>query len=89
MSEKKWVAPGLWLWFLILSSVQIRAQDGKILDDFRGTASITNNGISLVPSFSLGDPALLFDLKFTKGRLSFEPDMRFAQHLIEGHKQLR
>lgn len=50
----------------------------KFLDDFRGTASITHNGISLVPSFSLGDPALLFDLKFTKGRVSFEPDMRFA-----------
>lgn len=46
--------------------------------DFKGTASITNNGISLVPSFSLGDPALLLDLKFTKNRISFEPDMRFA-----------
>jgi hypothetical protein len=52
--------------------------DRKFLDDFRGTASVTHNGISLVPSFSLGDPALLFDLKFTKGKLSFEPDMRFA-----------
>ncbi|MDC6363730.1 MULTISPECIES: hypothetical protein [Flavobacteriaceae] len=50
----------------------------KFLDDFRGSASVTHNGISLVPSFSLGDPALLFDLKFTKGKLSFEPDMRFA-----------
>ncbi|NJB71376.1 hypothetical protein GGR42_001838 [Saonia flava] len=48
------------------------------LDDFRGTASITHNGISLVPSFSLGDPAAIFDLKMTKGKFSFEPDMRFA-----------
>ena len=53
-------------------------QNQRFLDDFRGTASVTHNGISLVPSFSLGDPALLFDLKFTKGKLSFEPDMRFA-----------
>jgi len=52
--------------------------DRKFLDDFKGTASITHNGVSLVPSFSLGDPALLFDLKFTKGKLSFEPDMRFS-----------
>lgn len=50
----------------------------RFLDDFRGTASVTQNGISLIPSFSLGDPALILDLKFTKGRLSFEPDMRFA-----------
>lgn len=48
------------------------------LDDFTGTASVTNNGISLVPSFSLGDPAAIFDLKFTKKKLSFEPEMRFA-----------
>lgn len=49
-----------------------------ILDRFYGNIQVTNNGISLVPTFSLGDPALLFDLKFVKGRHSFEPDMRFA-----------
>ena len=46
------------------------------LDDFRGTASVTHNGISLVPSFSLGEPAAIFDVKMTKGKFSFEPDMR-------------
>ncbi len=63
------------MWFPITSGGQ---EPKPFLDDFKGMASITHNGISLVPSFSLGDPALLFDLKFTKGRLSFEPDMRFA-----------
>jgi hypothetical protein len=53
-------------------------EERRFLDDFRGTASVTHNGISLVPSFSLGDPAAIIDLKFTKGRVSFEPDMRFA-----------
>ncbi len=53
-------------------------EDRRFLDDFQGTASVTNNGISLIPSFSLGDPALIFDLKFKKGNFSFEPDMRFA-----------
>lgn len=68
------------LLFLFIGIAIGKAQEagGKYLDDFRGTASVTHNGISLVPSFSLGDPALLFDLKFTKGRISFEPDMRFA-----------
>lgn len=70
--------------FILISSLFIfnisLAQEEKkpFLDDFSGTASVTNNGISLIPSFSLGDPALIFDLKFKKGRLSFEPDMRFA-----------
>lgn len=64
--------------FLGASSVQSQEDIKHFLDDFRGTASITQNGISLIPSFSLGDPALIFDIKMTKGRSSFEPDMRFA-----------
>jgi len=66
------------IFFVVISKATAQDEDQKFLDDFRGTASITHNGISLVPSFSLGDPAVLFDLKFTKGRVSFEPDMRFA-----------
>ncbi len=68
------------LLLVCLSSFNAMAQEEAepFLDDFSGSASITNNGISLVPSFSLGDPALLFDLKFIKGKLSFEPDMRFS-----------
>ncbi len=68
------------LLIVLIDGVNARAQEETepFLDDFTGTASVTHNGISLVPSFSLGDPALLFDLKFTKGKLSFEPDMRFA-----------
>lgn len=45
---------------------------------FNGNMLVTQNGISLIPSFSLGDPALQFDLKLRKNRFSFEPDMRFA-----------
>lgn len=63
---------------MVTPRVIAQEEDQKFLDEFRGTASITQNGISLVPSFSLGDPALLFDIKMTKGKFSFEPDMRFA-----------
>jgi hypothetical protein len=45
---------------------------------FSGAISATNNGISLVPTFSLGKPAVLFNLSIGKGRLSFDPDIRFA-----------
>ena len=73
--------PKLALWlgcFFIFQNSFAQEEQKPFLDDFSGTASVTNNGISLIPSFSLGDPALIFDLKFKKGRLSFEPDMRFA-----------
>ncbi|MHA8053874.1 hypothetical protein [Aquirufa sp. Wall-65K1] len=45
---------------------------------FAGQITATNNGVSLIPSFSLGKPALLFDLSLGKGRLSFDPMLRFA-----------
>jgi hypothetical protein len=43
-----------------------------------GAVSVTNNGISIVPSFSLGKPAIQFNMYMGKNRLSFEPDIRFS-----------
>ena len=45
---------------------------------FRGQITATNNGVSLIPSFSLGKPAVLFDMNIGKGRLSFDPMIRFG-----------
>lgn len=45
---------------------------------FSGVITATNNGISLIPSFTLGRPAALFDLSMGKGRWSFDPMFRFA-----------
>ncbi len=43
-----------------------------------GSIGITNNGISLIPNFSLGDPAALFSLTVSKGNLSFVTDFNFS-----------
>jgi hypothetical protein len=45
---------------------------------FSGVITATNNGISLIPSFTLGRPAMLFDLSMGKGRWSFDPMLRFG-----------
>ena len=50
----------------------------KNLPYISGAVSVTNNGISIVPSFSLGEPAVQFNLLMGKNRLSFEPDIRFS-----------
>lgn len=50
----------------------------KAISHFSGAVSVTNNGISLVPTFSLGEPAALVNLSIGKERLTFEPDLRFA-----------
>ena len=44
----------------------------------RGGATLTNNGISLLPAFSLGDPAITYDLSIGRETLRFEPQFRFA-----------
>ena len=45
---------------------------------FSGTITATNNGISLIPSFTLGRPAVFFDLSIGGERLSFDPMLRFG-----------
>ena len=45
---------------------------------FSGTAQLTNNGISLVPNFSLGKPAVIVNLSAGNNRFSFDPDIRFS-----------
>lgn len=50
----------------------------KVVSHFGGAISITNKGISTIPSFTLGKPAVTFDMLLGKGKLSFEPQFRFA-----------
>jgi len=72
--------------FLLLIVCLILAQasfsqnpdSAKSISHFSGSITATNNGISLIPTFSLNDPAILFNLSKGKGKLSFEPDMRFS-----------
>lgn len=61
------------------TKVEIQATDNaKAISHFSGAISVTNNGISLVPTFSLGKPAAIFNLAIGNRKLTFEPDLRFA-----------
>jgi hypothetical protein len=68
------------LWALIGSPVNTYANlpdTTKPANDFRFFGSITNNGISLIPSFSLGKPAAIAEFQVGR-RYTFEPQFRFA-----------
>lgn len=70
--------PGLMLTVLIcFSSLSCFAQRDSTLF-FRSALSITQNGFSFIPSFSLGKPAVIFEPSVGNKRLSFEPQFRFA-----------
>ena len=58
------------------------SQDEKTFH-FDGDISVTNNGFSLIPLFSLGNPAVIADLSVGGDRFSFEPQFRFD---LEGLK---
>lgn len=50
----------------------------KIVRHIGGAVTVTNNGISLIPNFTLDKPAAIFDLSVGGKKLSFEPQFRFA-----------
>ena len=54
------------------------ADTTKRIVTFNVSISITNNGFSLIPAFSLGDPAAIVVLYAGGKRLSFEPEFRYS-----------
>lgn len=69
------------LFFVLLSYPVIafsqKADSTKVTSNFGGAVTVINNGISFIPTFSLGKPAAIFDMSVGR-RLTFEPQFRFA-----------
>ncbi len=73
----KRVILGLLVSALVLT---IKAQDADTSDrvyHFNGNVSVTNNGFSFIPLFSLGKPAAIVTLSVGGDRFSFDPQFRF------------
>ncbi len=69
---------GVFILLLILVSANtLHAQSTDSTRYFGGFASVTNNGISLIPTFSLNKPAGLVILNMGK-RFTFDPEFRFS-----------
>jgi hypothetical protein len=71
------------LLFILLLNLSILVSSQKsdstiVASYFGGGVTVTNNGISLIPTFSIDKPAVLFDLTAGRGKLSFEPQFRFS-----------
>ncbi|GAA0879638.1 hypothetical protein GCM10009119_26070 [Algoriphagus jejuensis] len=64
-------------WLVFSPPNQLRAQGIK---HFNGTIAATSNGISIIPAFTLGKPAVFFDLSVGGDRLSFDPMFRFGMN---------
>jgi hypothetical protein len=71
--------------FFLSIQVQVFSQSKdstKAPITFNGNFSLTNNGVSLIPTFSLGKPALIIDMAIKGKKLSFEPMLNFATNKL-------
>jgi len=66
--------------FFILFYFNLYSQQAVNLSKYHLYESInlTNNGISFIPSLSLGKPAAIFNASIGNNKLSFEPELRFS-----------
>jgi hypothetical protein len=55
-----------------------KADSTKHVVNFKTSVSVTNNGFSFIPSFSLGKPAAIVNLAIGGKKFSFEPELRFS-----------
>jgi hypothetical protein len=63
---------------LAIVSLSAPAQQKDSTFFFHADLSVTNNGFSIVPAFTLGDPAAFLDMRMGNKRMSFEPQFRYA-----------
>ncbi len=63
---------------VFVCSDQLRAQPKDSTLSIKSILTVTNNGFAIVPAFSLGNPAFLFDLAIANRKFSFEPQFRYS-----------
>lgn len=56
----------------------------QTISTFSGSVGITNNGFSIVPTFSLNRPATIMNFYWRKKRFSFDPDIRLVSDASKG-----
>lgn len=76
--KKKYCVQLLCFLFTTVQSFSQVADSSKPVQHVGGTVTATQNGISLVPSFSLNKPAVMFDFNIGGKKLTFEPFLRFG-----------
>ena len=62
----------------LVYSGQLVAQPRDSTLSLKSILTVTNNGFAIIPAFSLGKPAFLFDLSIANKRFSFEPQFRYS-----------
>jgi len=76
---KIYFLPFVMVFILMADTLKAQNKDSATkVYHFSGSALITNNGISVIPSFTLGKPATIINLNMGNQKFSFEPEFRFS-----------
>lgn len=78
LKKRKYLLLGVGCYLMTQIAFSQEIDSTKYFRHIGGGVSLTNNGISLLPTFTLGKPAAIFDLSVGNRKLSFEPQLRFA-----------
>lgn len=72
--------------FVFVSQISLgqSADSTQTVSTFSGSVGMTNNGFSIVPTFSLNSPATIMNFYWRKKRFSFDPDIRLVPDLSKG-----
>jgi hypothetical protein len=70
--------------FIALHSNAQKPDSTQVISSFSGSVGITNNGFSIIPTFSLNSPATIINLAWRKNKWSFEPDFRLVPDASKG-----
>lgn len=60
------------------------ADSTRAVATFSGSVGLTNNGFSIIPTFSLNSPAAILNFYYRKNRFSFDPDIRLVPDASKG-----
>ncbi|MEY3405118.1 MAG: hypothetical protein ACO263_06785 [Cyclobacteriaceae bacterium] len=75
----------IFLFLVFTTCAWAQGQDSlKSITTYTGSIGFTNNGISIIPSFSLNKPALVTILSWRKNKFSVGPDIRITPTLEKG-----
>jgi hypothetical protein len=69
---------------LSLSGYAQQIDTSKPVTYFSANFSLTTNGFSIIPTFSLNSPAVLAQLSWRRRRFSIDPDIRMTPNLKKG-----
>lgn len=74
------------VWTENSASAQVPPPDSSFnkVTTFSGSVGLSSNGFSIVPTFSLNNPAFMFLLSVKKNKFSFDPDIRLTPDAKKG-----